>query len=268
MRKPERERVDTLLVKQGHCETRERAQAAILAGRVYLEGQRIDKAGTRLPADAPLEVRGDAIPYVGRGGLKLERALDVFGINPAGRVAMDVGASTGGFTDVLLQRGAAHVFAIDVGYGQLAWKLRTDPRVTVRDRTNIRSLRPGDLPQTPDLAVIDVSFISLAKVLPAVRDLLAPQGEIVALVKPQFEAGPGKVGKGGIVRDAAVHREVLRQVTADAARLGYRVAGLTPSPIAGTEGNLEFLIHLVPGQGPAPDIDRVVDEAHATVATP
>ena len=257
------ERLDVLLVKRGLCETRERAQAAILAGTVTVDGRRADKSGMRYPEDAAIEVRGAAIPYVGRGGLKLAHALDAFGVDPAGRVFRDVGASTGGFTFFLPHRGAAHVFAIDVGYGQIAWKLRTDPRVTVMDRTNIRHLQPGALPQTPDLAVVDVSFISLEKVLPAIRALLAPASEVVALVKPQFEAGPEKVGKGGIIRDAAVHRDVLRKVLGDVERVGYRVAGLTPSPIAGTEGNLEFLAHLVPGAGPAPDVDAVVAEAHA-----
>lgn len=260
--KRERERIDLLLVKQGFFETRERAQAALLAGQVFVGGQRVDKPGTRVPVDAAIEVRGETLPYVGRGGLKLAGALDAFAVNPAGRIVIDVGASTGGFTDVLLQRGATHVFAVDVGYGQLAWKLRGDPRVTVMDRTNIRNLTPADLPETPSLAVIDVSFISLGKVLPAVRALLAPAGEIVALVKPQFEAGPEKVGKGGIVRDPAVHREVLARVAAEADALGYRVVGLIPSPIRGTEGNIEFLIHLVPGSGPLPEIDRVVAAAH------
>lgn len=256
--KQERDRLDRLLVQRGFFDTREQAQAAILAGQVFVAGQRADKPGARFPLDAAIEVRGPAMPYVSRGGLKLACALDSFGINPAGRIALDVGASTGGFTDVLLQRGAARVFAIDVGYGQFAWKLRTDPRVTLLERTNIRHLRPGDLPATPDLAVIDVSFISLAKVLPAVRDLLAPEGEIVALVKPQFEAGPEKVGKGGIVRDPEVHREVLHQVIATASALGYWTAGLIPSPITGADGNREFLVHWVPGQGPPPDIEAVL----------
>jgi len=264
--KVQRERLDLLLVQKGLFETRERAQAAILAGQVFVGGQRADKAGARYPADASIEVRGEAIPYVSRGGLKLAGALDAFQVDPAGRIVIDVGASTGGFTDVLLQRGAARIFAIDVGYGQLAWKLRSDPRVTVLDRTNIRHLRPDALSDTPDLAVIDVSFISLEKVLPAVRDLLAPEGEIIALVKPQFEAGPEKVGKGGIVRKPEVHREVLHHIADVAEGLGYRVAGLIPSPITGTEGNIEFLIHLIPGQGPRPDIDQIVAEAHANTA--
>jgi 23S rRNA (cytidine1920-2'-O)/16S rRNA (cytidine1409-2'-O)-methyltransferase len=253
-----KERLDVLLVRRGLFDSRERAQSAILAGRVFVGEQRVDKPGARLPEDASLSVRGEEMPYVSRGGVKLARGLDAFGINPAGWVALDVGASTGGFTDVLLQRGAARVIAVDVGYGQFAWKLRADPRVLLLERTNIRHLLPQQLPERPRLAVIDVSFISLEKVLPSVRALLQPGGEVVALVKPQFEAGPEKVGKGGIVRDTAVHREVLSRVCACAAELGYRVAGIIPSPIPGTEGNREFLLHLVPGSGPPPDIDAVV----------
>ncbi|HEX3000335.1 MAG TPA: TlyA family RNA methyltransferase [Armatimonadota bacterium] len=266
-KKAARERLDMLLVQRGFFDTNVHAQAAILAGEVYVAGQRSDKAGTRFPVDAEITVRGETLPYVGRGGLKLERALDAFAIPVEGRVALDVGASTGGFTDVLLQRGAAHVFAIDVGYGQIAWKLRTDPRVTVMDRTNIRHLQPGDLTPAlnPDLAVVDVSFITLERVLPSIRDLLTGAGEVVALVKPQFEAAPELVGKGGIIRDPETHRAVLRQVAEAAVQLGYRVAGLTFSPIAGAEGNIEFLIHLVPGAGPLPDIDAVVAAAHAAL---
>ncbi len=264
---PERVRLDILLCRRGLFPSRERAQAAVLAGRVWVAGRPESKAGRLVPADAAVEVRGDDLPYVGRGGLKLERALDAFGLNPAGRVALDVGASTGGFTDCLLQRGARRVYAVDVGYGQLAWKLRQDTRVVLLERTNARHLTREQVPDPVDLAAIDVSFISLEKVLPAVRGLLAGDGRIVALVKPQFGAGPARVGKGGVVRDPAVHREVLRRVGAAAAALGLEPADLIPSPIRGDEGNVEFLLLLQPSPSPRPlpeeTIERAVARAHA-----
>jgi 23S rRNA (cytidine1920-2'-O)/16S rRNA (cytidine1409-2'-O)-methyltransferase len=257
-----RVRADAALADAGLFASREQAKAAILAGRVRIDGQVVTKAGAQVAADAVLSVEA-AQEYVSRGGHKLAGALDVFGVDVAGVHAVDVGASTGGFTDCLLQRGAASVTAIDVGYGQLAWKLRNDPRVTVLERTNIRALGP-DAPGAPfDLAVIDVSFIGLAKVLPHVADLLTPQGEVVALVKPQFEAGKGRVGKRGVVRDESVHVDVLRALEGEAAAAGWVVQGLTWSPIKGPEGNIEFWVRLARHGEPAvPDIEALVRAAH------
>lgn len=243
MRRPKR-RVDLLLVERGLCESRQEAQRLLLAGRVQAAGQRVEKAGTLLPPDAPLSVEGPSSPYVSRGGLKLLHALQAFGIDPQGRICLDVGASTGGFTDCLLQHGALRVIAVDVGYGQLAARLRQDPRVQLLERTNVRYLDAERLAARPDLAAIDVSFISLLLVLPAVLPLLADPAEIVALVKPQFEAGRGRVGKRGVVRDPAVHRQVLERVAAAAGRLALAVRGLTASPLLGPMGNREFLLHL------------------------
>jgi 23S rRNA (cytidine1920-2'-O)/16S rRNA (cytidine1409-2'-O)-methyltransferase len=232
------------LVDQGLAPSREKARALILAGEV-LEGDRpVSKAGDLVRGDAPLRLRSSPMPYVSRGGLKLAHALASFGLDVAGRVALDVGASTGGFTDCLLQAGAARVHALDVGHGQLHWKLVSDPRVVVRDRINVRHLRPDDLPERGDLAVIDVSFISLRLVLPALIPLLAPGAPVVALVKPQFEVGPARVGKGGIVRDPQARADALAQVSAAAAALGYEVCGQTESPITGAKGNVEFLLLL------------------------
>ena len=243
-------RLDALLVARGLAATRERARALILAGQVRVDTPASKagtplKAGTMVPDDAAVVLAVPDHPYVGRGGLKLAHALDVFAIDPRGRVALDVGASTGGFTDVLLQRGAARVVALDVGHGQLAWSLRTDPRVVVIEKVNARTLTADqlgpDAPHVFDLVTADVSFISLRLVLPALVPLLAPDGRLVALVKPQFEAGRDDVGAGGIVRDAAVHERVVAEVVAEAARLGLVHRGTTPSPIAGAEGNREFL---------------------------
>ncbi|WP_298036864.1 TlyA family RNA methyltransferase [uncultured Desulfuromonas sp.] len=242
-----RERLDKLLVERGLVQSRERARALILAGKVVVEDHAVDKAGTRFPVDARLRLKGEDLPYVSRGGLKLEKGLEAFGVKVSGRAALDVGASTGGFTDCLLQRGAARVYAVDVGYGQLAWKLRNDPRVVNLERTNIRDLGAGRLDQSPDLAVIDASFISLEKVLPNTLSLLADGAEVVALVKPQFEVGKGKVGKGGVVRDEEQHREVLEKVREAACALGCEVLGTTDSPILGPKGNREFLVHLRKG---------------------
>lgn len=239
-----RERLDVLLVRRGLFATRERARAAVLAGRVRVEGVPVTKAGAAVPEAARIEVLGKDLPYVSRAGLKLEKALDTFSIDPTGRVCLDVGASTGGFTDCLLQRGAARVYAVDVGYGQLAWPLRRDPRVVVLERTNARHLTRREVPEPIDLAAVDVSFISLLKILPAVAGLLRAGGEVVALVKPQFEAGPEQVGKKGVVRDPAVHRQVLDRVLAGAEDLGFAVLGLTHSPLRGDEGNIEFLAWL------------------------
>lgn len=241
----ERERLDVLLVRRGLVASRERAKRLIMAGQVLVNGQRVDKSGTKLDAAADIEVRGEDIPYVSRGGLKLAKALEVFQVDPTGKVAIDVGASTGGFTDCLLQNGARKVYAIDVGYGQLAWKLRQDPRVVVRERTNIRHVRPEDLDELAELATIDVAFISLTKIFGTVAELLVPGADLICLVKPQFEAGPELVSKGGIVRDPEVHREVITRVIMAAEDVGFTHRGLTYSPVTGADGNIEFLAHFV-----------------------
>ena len=240
-------RLDTLLVERGLAASRERARALILAGNVRVDGQPASKAGTPVAADADVTVAVPDHPYVGRGGLKLAHALEVFGIAVEGRFALDIGASTGGFTDVLLQRGARGVVALDVGHGQLDWKLRTDPRVVVRERVNARTLTPADLPaddRSFDIITIDVSFISLRHILPVLPPLMRPGADVIALVKPQFEAGRAEVGKGGIVRDSAVQQRVVEEISGVADALGLKRAGTTESPIAGMEGNREFLIHL------------------------
>lgn len=236
-----KKRLDVLLVEHGLVETRQRAQALILAGDVQVNGSRVDKAGALVADDAEIALRA-SLKYVGRGGLKLDGALDAFHVDPRGQICADIGASTGGFTDCLLQRGAARVYAIDVGYGQIAWKLRSDPRVVVMDRVNIRQL--DGLPELIDLAVIDVSFISLTLVVPVVRTLLQPRGEIIVLVKPQFEAGREQVGKGGIVRSVRVHRAVIEKIARHAAEVDLRVRGICRSPIEGADGNVEFFTHL------------------------
>ena len=262
-----KERLDVLLVERGLAETRSRAQAVIMAGEVYVNGQKANKAGMDVPLEAEIEVRGSVCPYVSRGGLKLEKALREFGVEPKGFVCSDSGASTGGFTDCLLQQGASKVFAIDVGYGQLAWKIRSDPRVVVMERTNIRYVTPEDLGEALDLSVVDVSFISLKIVLPAIQRLLKPTGQVLCLIKPQFEAGKENVGKKGVVRDPAVHEQVLRDFVALAAQLGFTLKNLTFSPVKGPEGNIEFLGHLsmVPGDSLAPDIPALVAAAHETL---
>ena len=239
-------RADVALVDRGLAETRARAQALIMAGLVFSNEKRIEKPGQQVAADMPLEVRGADHPWVSRGGLKLEKALDHFGIDPAGLVCLDVGASTGGFTDVLLARGAAKVFAVDVGQGQLAWKLRGDPRVAVLERVNARHLTRAQVPDPVDLVVCDASFIGLQTVLPAPLALAAPGARVIALIKPQFEVGKDKVGKGGIVRDSDLHDEVCNRIEAWLNGLeGWRVLGVTESPIQGAEGNKEFLIDAV-----------------------
>lgn len=239
-----RERLDKVLVDRGLAGSRERARALIMAGQVVVGEHRADKAGMQVAADADIRVKGEDIPFVSRGGLKLAKALDEFGIDVAGLVAIDVGASTGGFTDCLLQRGAARVHAVDVGYGQLAWKLRNDPRVNSLEKTNIRTLTPERLGEAPDLAVIDASFISLQKVLPPTLPLLKETARIVALIKPQFEAGRAHVGKGGVVRDPEVHRRVIEEVSRFCTDTGLSVEGVVESPITGPKGNREFLIFL------------------------
>ena len=240
-------RLDTLLAERGLVATRERARALVLAGQVRVNGQPATKAGHTVQPEDEVTLDTPDHPYVGRGGLKLAHALDVFGITPAGRMALDVGASTGGFTDVLLQRGATRVVAVDVGHGQLDWKLRSDPRVVVMERQNARTLTPQQLPEDArrfHLITIDVSFISLRQILPVLPPLLQPGGDVVALVKPQFEAGREEVGKGGIVRDEGVHKRVVDEVTAAAQALGLQRTGVVESPITGMEGNREFLLHL------------------------
>jgi len=239
-------RLDALLVERGLISSRERARAIILAGQVKVDGAVVSKAGTLIDAAAQVELVTPDHPYVGRGGIKLAHALDVFLVEVAGRRALDIGASTGGFTDVLLQRGAASVIALDVGHGQLDWRLRNDPRVLVREGVNARALAPADLPHLVDIVVIDVSFISLALIFPAVPALLAPEGEVIALVKPQFEAGRQQVGPRGIVTDHAVHEAVLEQVIAAAAANRLMWSNMTPSPITGSMGNKEFFLHLRP----------------------
>ncbi|MBI5652874.1 MAG: TlyA family RNA methyltransferase [Chloroflexi bacterium] len=252
-----KKRLDVLLVERGLVETRQRAQALILAGDVRVADRVVDKVGTPIAEDAAIAIRAP-LPYVGRGGFKLAGALDAFALAPREKICADIGASTGGFTDCLLQRGARRVYTIDVGYGQLAWKLRNDPRVIVMDRVNIRLL--DALPEPLDLAVIDVSFISLSLVFPVVKRLLQPRGEIVALVKPQFEAGRDQVGKGGIVRDARVHRAVLEKIARAARTNDLHMRGICRSPITGADGNVEYFIYL--SADPAPesfDVERALD---------
>lgn len=240
-----KERIDVLLVEQGYFDSREKAKAAIMAGLVLSGSERIEKAGTKVPRDIPITVKGSIHPYVSRGGLKLEKALNVFGIDLAGRVMLDIGSSTGGFTDCALQHGASYVYAIDVGYNQLDWSLRNDDRVNVKERTNFRYMTPEDLDgPVPDFASIDVSFISLKIILPPLLQLLKRPADIAALIKPQFEAGREKVGKSGVVRDAKVHQEVIESILNYATELGFSIKGLTFSPITGGEGNIEFLAHL------------------------
>lgn len=257
-------RLDQLVFDNGLAESRERAKAYIMAGNVYVNGQKETKPGTAFPPDAAVEVRGETLPYVSRGGLKLEKALRVFPINVKGAVCIDCGASTGGFTDVMLKNGAAKVYAVDVGYGQLAWSLRTDERVVCMERTNVRYITHEQIPEEPDFATADLSFISLRLVLTAVNALLKPNGQMVCLVKPQFEAGKEKVGKKGVVRDPAVHCEVLREFLRYAPECGFGVKGLDYSPIRGPEGNIEYLAWLEKGAEsiPEPDIEALVAASH------
>ena len=247
-------RLDQRVFELGLAQSRERAKALIMAGAIYVDGEKQTRPGNTVPDTAAVELRGAKLPYVSRGGLKLEKALDTFAVDPAGLTCIDCGASTGGFTDCLLQRGARHVYAVDVGYGQLAWGLRNDDRVTVMERTNARSLTPDMFPERMDLAVMDLSFISLRLVLPAVKGLLAAGGQVICLVKPQFEAGRELVGKKGVVRDPAVHRQVLERTVADATGMGLFLRGLTFSPVRGPEGNIEYLAWLDMA-GPAIEAD-------------
>ncbi|MDD3346341.1 TlyA family RNA methyltransferase [Oscillibacter sp.] len=257
-------RLDVLLVERGLQETRQKAQAVIMSGLVFIKGQRVDKPGTAVANDAEIEVRGNALPYVSRGGLKLEKAMKTFPIDLAGTVCADIGASTGGFTDCMLQNGATKIYAVDVGYGQLAWKLRSDPRVVCLERTNARYLTSEQIPEALDFSSIDVSFISLKLILPAVCGVLRDGGHVACLVKPQFEAGREKVGKKGVVRDPAVHREVLEHFLTHAKDSGFTVLGITYSPIRGPEGNIEYLGYLEKGAGQEQsfDLDALVAESH------
>lgn len=239
-----KERLDILLVKRGLAPSREKAKAMIMEGNVFVENQREDKAGTSIPENAKIEIKGNTLKYVSRGGLKLEKAMKHFDIDLKDKVCMDIGASTGGFTDCMLQNGASKVFAVDVGYGQFAWKLRTDERVVCMEKTNIRYVTPEDIGEALDFASVDVSFISLSKVLPAARELLKDGGEMVCLIKPQFEAGREKVGKKGVVRDSSVHREVIEMIVEYVRTQSLGILGLDFSPIKGPEGNIEYLIYL------------------------
>lgn len=266
-----KERLDVLLVKRNLAESREKAKAVIMAGNVFVDGQREDKAGSIFPPDVSIEVRGHVLPYVSRGGLKLEKALANFDVDIKDCVCTDVGSSTGGFTDCMLQNGAKKVYAIDVGRGQLDWKLRNDPRVVCMEKTNIRYVTPEDIGEPVDFSSIDVSFISLTKVLTPIRDYLKADGEIVALIKPQFEAGREKVGKKGVVREKSTHREVIRKVMDHAQSIGFDLCALDFSPIKGPEGNIEYLIHLkksggAEGENRGIDPDAVVDRAFEELA--
>ena len=274
-----KERLDVLLVKKGLAPSMEKAKAVIMAGSVYVDGQKEDKAGSVFDEEsAQIEVRGHALPYVSRGGLKLEKALKVFPITLTDKICMDIGASTGGFTDCMLQNGAAKVYSVDVGYGQLDWKLRQDDRVVCMEKTNFRYMTPEDIPDVLDFASVDVSFISLDKILTPAYALLKEQGEMVALIKPQFEAGREKVGKKGVVRDPKVHEEVISRIVRHADEVSFEVLDLSYSPIRGPEGNIEYLIHLRknPERTVYPDIPAVfekkikeiVEEAHQELEKP
>lgn len=257
-------RLDVLLVERGLQESRQKAQATIMSGLVFVNNQRVDKPGTAVANDAVIELRGSVLPYVSRGGLKLEKAMQSFGLTLAGMTCADIGASTGGFTDCMLQNGAVKVYAVDVGYGQLDWKLRNDPRVVCMERTNARYLTHEQIPEELDFASIDVSFISLRLILPAVNGLLRAGGHVACLVKPQFEAGREKVGKKGVVRDESVHREVLENFLIHAKESGFTVLDITYSPIRGPEGNIEYLGYLEKGEWGerAFDLDALVSESH------
>ena len=259
-----KDRLDVLLVKRGLAESREKAKAVIMSGIVYVDGQKEDKAGQTFGDTANIEVRGSTLKYVSRGGLKLEKAMECFDVSVKDKVCMDIGASSGGFTDCMLQNGAKKVYAVDVGHGQLAWKLRNDTRVVVMEKTNIRYVKPEDIGESIDFASIDVSFISLSKVLPAAYNLLGERGEIVALIKPQFEAGREKVGKKGVVREKSTHIEVIQNCFAYAKENGFFVRELEFSPVKGPEGNIEYLYHLVKSGDVDSDIDieSVVNTAH------
>ena len=266
-----KERLDFLLVKKNLAESREKAKAVIMAGIVYVDDQKEDKAGSMFEETAKIEVRGSTLKYVSRGGLKLEKAMTHFGVTLDQKICMDVGASTGGFTDCMLQNGAVKVYSVDVGHGQLAWKLRNDPRVVCMEKTNIRYVTPEEIPDRIQFVSIDVSFISLTKVLGPVKALMEPEGQVVCLIKPQFEAGREKVGKKGVVRERSVHLEVIRMVAAFAGSIGFEALHLEFSPIKGPEGNIEYLLHLRNDAGgnvyenSSIDAEEIVNQAHETL---
>ena len=266
-----KERLDVLLVKKNLAESREKAKAVIMAGIVYVDDQKEDKAGSMFEETAKIEVRGSTLKYVSRGGLKLEKAMTHFGVTLDQKICMDVGASTGGFTDCMLQNGAVKVFSVDVGHGQLAWKLRNDPRVVCMEKTNIRYVTPEEIPDRIQFVSIDVSFISLTKVLGPVKALMEPDGQVVCLIKPQFEAGREKVGKKGVVRERSVHLEVIRMVAAFAGSIGFEALHLEFSPIKGPEGNIEYLLHLRNDargnvyENSSIDAEEIVNQAHETL---
>lgn len=263
-----KKRLDQLVFERGLTESRERAKTTIMAGQVFVNGQRSDKPGTPVPEDAKIEIHGETMPFVSRGGYKLDKALKVFPVDPAGSHCIDCGASTGGFTDVLLQHGASLVYAVDVGYGQLAWKLREDNRVVCMERTNVRYISGEQIPELLDIAVMDVSFISIKLILPALKGILKPDADIICLIKPQFEAGKDKVGKKGVVRDIGVHREVVRDILDFCREHQLSCHGLDYSPIRGPEGNIEFLLWLKNSDNNAleTDVDAVVDAAHKHIS--
>lgn len=262
-----KERVDVLLVHRGFFDSREKAKRAVMAGLVFSKTERVDKPGTKVDYDLPLEVKGSPLKYVSRGGLKLEKAVKTFNVDLEGKCVLDIGASTGGFTDCALQHGAKMVYALDVGYGQLDWKLRSDERVVVMERTNFRYVKAEDFSQgLPEAATIDVSFISLRLILPVLFPLLQLNSQVVALIKPQFEAGRGQVGKKGIVREASIHREVIQKVISMASSIGFQIDGLDYSPITGGEGNIEFLLVLTKSTADTEDIENNVEKwIHQTV---
>ena len=266
-----KERLDVLLVKKNLAESREKAKGVIMAGIVYVDDQKEDKAGSMFEETAKIEVRGSTLKYVSRGGLKLEKAMTHFGVTLDQKICMDVGASTGGFTDCMLQNGAVKVYSVDVGHGQLAWKLRNDPRVVCMEKTNIRYVTPEEIPDRIQFVSIDVSFISLTKVLGPVKALMEPEGQVVCLIKPQFEAGREKVGKKGVVRERSVHLEVIRMVAAFAGSIGFEALHLEFSPIKGPEGNIEYLLHLRNDAGgnvyenSSIDAEEIVNQAHETL---
>ncbi len=267
----EKVRVDLALVRQGLAPSRERAQALIMAGQVYVKEVKVLKASEKVADDAELTVRGHVHPFVGRGALKLDKALSVFGVDVTGCIGMDIGAATGGFTDVLLQNGAKHVYAVDVGYGQLDWKIRNDERVTVMERTNARYLTRTEIPCVPDITVMDVSFISVKLILPVMAELMEHRGRFCILIKPQFEAGREHVGKKGVVRDPAVHRDVIADIAGFVPSFGYAMAQLDFSPITGPEGNIEYVAELLPTSHVNCPVDslriaEVVSQAHQTLA--
>ena len=265
-----KERLDVLLVEKGFFESRERAKANIMAGKIFIDGKRVDKCGEKVNVDLPIEFKGEDLPYVSRGGYKLEKAIKSLSINLQDKTCLDIGASTGGFTDCMLQNNAKKVFSIDVGYGQFAWKLRTDPRVVCMERTNVRYVTPEQLGESANFASIDVSFISLTKVIPPVINLLDENGEVVALIKPQFEAGREKVGKKGVVREKSTHEEVIKNIVDFILNNNLKVLGLDFSPIKGPEGNIEFLVYFTKNCDGGNEFDyelikNVVEKSHSNL---